>query len=143
MASSRAASCTMTTGTSAGTPPSGQAGTTNLPGDPATSDRGAGHTPGEVASVPVGRRTLHAPLPPTHWRSSFPVGPLCCSGHPLLGALWWVAAASAAATCSCRHHERSRSCRRLNAAPVTRFDISHVDRLGSSLQVNSCAQFNT
>ena len=50
------------------------------------------------------------------------VGPraaLCCSGHPLLGALWWVAAASAAATlrCSCRHHERSRRCLRRIATP--------------------------
>ena len=39
---------------------------------------------------------------------------------PLRSQLWWWAVASAAATdcCSCRHHERSRRCRLLMAAPA-------------------------
>ena len=68
MASSCAASCTMTTGTSAGTPPDGQAGATNLPSGPATSDRGACRIPGRGGFC--SRRTS---CTSRTWRSSVPV----------------------------------------------------------------------
>ena len=51
-----------------------------------------------------------------------------------------VASAAAIDCCSCRHHERSRRCRRLNAAPVSRsavclplgFDLKIVHELESN-----------
>ena len=72
---------------------------------------------GVEASVPVGRRTSRAPLPPW-WLVT-----VLCARRPscavsTFGYEWWDTVASTAATvcCSCRHHERSRRCLRRFAA---------------------------
>ena len=54
------------------------------------------------------RRVVHHVPTPWPWPSS--------------GALWCMNVARAAAIdcCSCRYHERSRRCRRLNATPLSR-----------------------
>ena len=63
--------------------------------------------PGVEASVPVGRRAAHAPLPPRPWPSSVPLGQCGASSRP-----------GSSRRSSCRSHERSRRCRRLIAAPA-------------------------
>ena len=89
-------SCTIT-GTSAGTPPNGQAGATNLPSGPATSDRGAGRIPGRGGFC--SRETTYASCtsPSLALAVVGPRGALCCAGHPTL-------------RCWCRHNEWTRRC---------------------------------